>query len=132
MEQSINSFLDNKNLSIHNSLTHLLDFDDDYSDFMRKLNPKYCTIMSLNCQSMHAKFTQIKILLDTFAANDTPIQVLCPKKTWFENSDQIDLGLYRITLKTIALSLKSIRKYSCLNEPLNRFYRLLYTKMIYF
>ena len=91
MEQSINSFLDNENLTIHNSLTHLLDFDDDYSDltnsikpsmyyseedFMSELNPKSCTIMSLNCQSLHAKFTQIKILLDTFAANDTPIQVL--------------------------------------------------------
>ena len=114
MEQSINSFLDNENLTIHISLTHLLDFDDDYSDltnsikpsmyyseedFMSELNPKSCTIMSLNCQSLHAKFTQIKILLDTFAANDTPIQVLCLQETWFENSNQI-------TLKTITLSLK--------------------------
>ena len=111
MEQSINSFLDNENLTIHNSLTHLLDFDDDYSDltnsirpsmyyseedFMSELNPKSCTIMSLNCQSLHAKFTLIEILLDTFAANDTPIQVLCLQETWFENSNQMDLGLYHI------------------------------------
>ena len=111
MEQSINSFLDNENLTIHNSLTHLLDIDDDYSDltnsikpsmyyseedFMSELNPKSCTIMSLNCQSLHAKFTQIKILLDTFDANDTPIQVLCLQETWFENSNQMDLGLYHI------------------------------------
>ena len=111
MEQSNNSFLDNENLTIHNSLTHLLDFDDDYSDltnsikpsmyyseedFMSELNPKSCTIMSLNCQSLHAKFTQIKILLDTFAANDKPIQVLCLQETWFENSNQMDLGLYHI------------------------------------
>ena len=39
---------------------------------------------------------QIKILLDTFAKNDTPIQVLCLQETWFKNSDQIDLGLYHI------------------------------------
>ena len=119
MEQSINSFFNNKNLTIHNSLTHLLDFDDDYSDltnsikpsmyyreddFMSKLNPKYYTIMSLNCQSLHAEFMQIKILLDNFAANDIPIQVLCLQETWFENSNQMDLGL--ITLKIITLSLK--------------------------
>ena len=111
MEQSINLFLDNENLTIHNSLTHLLDFDDDYSDltnfikpsmyysendFRSKLNPKSCTIMSLNCKSLHAKFTQIKILLDTFAANDTPIQVQCLQETWFENSNQMDLGMYHI------------------------------------
>ena len=49
--------------------------------FMNKLNPKSCTIMSLNCQSLHAKFAQIKILLDTSAANDTPIHVLCLQET---------------------------------------------------
>ena len=67
MEQSINLFLDNKNLTIHNSLTHVLDFDDDYSDltnsikpsmyyseddFMSKLNPKSCTIMSLKADQL--------------------------------------------------------------------------------
>ena len=63
---------------------------------MSKLNPKSCTIMSRNCQSLHANFTQIKILLDTFAANDTPIQVLCLQETWFEIGNQIDLHLYHI------------------------------------
>ena len=111
MEQSFNSFLDNENLTNHNSLTHLLDFHDDYNDltnsikpsmyyseddFMSKLNPKYCAIMSLNCQSLHAKFTQIKIMPDTFAANDTPIEVLCLQETWLENINQMDLGLYHI------------------------------------
>ena len=33
--------------------------------------------MSLNCQSLHAKFSQIKLLVDTFAENGTSIQVLC-------------------------------------------------------
>ena len=52
--------------------------------------------MSLNCQSLHAKFSQIKLLVDTFAENNTPIQVLCLQETWFENSELSDLGLYQI------------------------------------
>ena len=117
MEQSINSFLDNENLTIYNSLTHLLDFDDDYSDltnsikpsmyyseedFMSELNPKSCTIMSLNCQSLHAKFTQIKFLLDTFAIH-------LFKSYVYKRLDlkiAIKWTLVCITLKTITLSLK--------------------------
>ena len=34
--------------------------------------------------------------MDTFAENETPIQVLCLQETWFENSDNIDLGLFHI------------------------------------
>ena len=111
MEQSINLFLDNSNLTNLNSLIHLLDFDDNYNDlaksiqpskyysedvFMEKSDSNSCIIMSLNCQSLHAKFSQIKLLVDTFSENGTPIQVLCLQETWFENSDNIDLGLYHI------------------------------------
>ena len=59
---------------------------------MEKLDTNSCIITSLNCQSLHAKFSQIKLL----AENGTPIQVLCLQETWFENSDNIDLGLYHI------------------------------------
>ena len=64
MEQSINLFLDNNNLTSQNSLTHLLDFDTDFNDltnsikpsmyytegdFINKLDNKSdCIIMSLN------------------------------------------------------------------------------------
>ena len=111
MEQSINLFLDNGNLTNLNSLTHLFDFDDNYNDLAKSIQPsKYysedvfwkktdtnsCIIMSLNCQSLHAKFMQIKLLVDTFAENGTPIQVLGLQETWFENSDNIDLGLFHI------------------------------------
>ena len=42
-------------------------------DFIYKLDCKSCIIMSLNCQSIQAKLFQIKILVDTFAENNTPI-----------------------------------------------------------
>ena len=111
MEQSTNVFLDDNNLTSQNSLSHSLDFNDDYTDltdcmqhsnnyskldFMNKLNTNFCAIMSLNCQSLHAKFSQIELLVDTFTENNTPIQVLCLQETWFENSELIDLGLYQI------------------------------------
>ena len=96
MEQSTNLFLDNNNLTGQNSLSHLLDFNEDYTDlthclqpskynsngdFMSKLNTNSCAIMSLNCQSLHAKFSLIKLLVDTFAENNTSIQVLCLQET---------------------------------------------------
>ena len=105
MKQSTNLFLDNINLKSQNSLSHLFDFNDDYTDLthciqpskyynegdiLSKLNTNFCAIMSLNCQSLHAKFSQIKLLVNTFAENNTSIQVLCL------HSELIDLGLYQI------------------------------------
>ena len=60
------------------SLTHLLDFDADFNDLINSIEPsmyysegdfintldnKSCIIMSLNCQSLQAKFSQIKMLV---------------------------------------------------------------------
>ena len=39
MEQSINLFLDNSNLTNLNSLTHLLDFDNNYNDLAKSIQP---------------------------------------------------------------------------------------------
>ena len=55
-----------------------------------------CTIMSINCQSLNAKFSKIKLLIDTFAENGKPIQVLCIQETWFENTNLIDMGQFHI------------------------------------
>ena len=52
--------------------------------------------MSLNCQSLNAKFPQIKLLLDTFGEQNKPIHVLCLQETWIENSDQIDMAQFHI------------------------------------
>ena len=87
MEQTINNFIDNLNLTNQNSLTHLLEFDEEYYEWMHSMKPSLyysdinfienintdsCTVMSLN-----AKFSQIKLLLDTFGEQNKPIHVLC-------------------------------------------------------
>ena len=111
MAQTINSFIDNINLTSQNLLTHLLDFDEEhyewihamkpslyYSDinFIENINTDSCTLVSLNCQSLSAKFPEIKLLLDTFGELNKPIHVLCLQETWIENSDLIDMAQFHI------------------------------------
>ena len=52
--------------------------------------------MSINCQSLNAKFSKIKLLIDTFAEYGKLIQVLCIQETWFENTNLIDMGQFHI------------------------------------
>ena len=52
--------------------------------------------MSINCQSLNAKFTKIRLLIDTFAEYGKPIQVLCIQETWFENTNLIDMEQFHI------------------------------------
>ena len=52
--------------------------------------------MSLNCQSLNSKFSQIKWLLDKFAESAKPTHVLCLQETWTEDSELIDLAQFHI------------------------------------
>ena len=93
-----------------NSLTHLLNTDDsDELNIIRHspyfsdddlLQSSTChknglSILSLNCQSLHAKFDYIKLLIDKFVANNSPLQVLCLQESWF--SSDTDLSPYMIS-----------------------------------
>ena len=52
------------------------------------------SILSLNCQSLHAKFDYIKILIEKFQHNNCSLQVICLQESWFSNDT--DLSLYMI------------------------------------
>ena len=41
------------------------------------------SILSLNCQSLQAKFDYIKVLIDKFCDSNYPIQVIYLQETWF-------------------------------------------------
>ena len=45
------------------------------------MNTDFCTIMSLNCQSLNSKFLQIKLHSNKFTESDNPIDVLCLQET---------------------------------------------------
>ena len=109
MANNINSFVNGVQLDMMNSLTHLLNtaeseelnaiqhspyFGDDEL-INSNVHDKYTfSIVSSNCQSLHAKFDYIKVLVDKFINNNTPIQVLCLQESWF--STDTDLSLYKI------------------------------------
>ena len=109
MANDINNFVDNMDLNISNSFTHMLDTES--SDELNVIrcspyitddlllqsmeNRKYgLNILSLNCQSLHAKFDYIRLLIDKFMQKDCPLQAICLQETWF--SSETDLSLYSI------------------------------------
>ena len=63
---------------------------------MQKIESNSYTIMSINCQSLNAKFSKIKLLIDTFAEYGKPIQVPCFQETRFENTNLINMGQFHI------------------------------------
>ena len=108
MANDINDFVDNMHLNISNSFTHMLNTENSdelnvirYSPYITddlllqsRENCKRLSIVSLNCQSLHAKFDYIRLLIDKFMKNDCPLQAICLQETWF--SPETDLSLYII------------------------------------
>ena len=101
--------MDGMRLNDVNSLTHLLNtsdtdelnvikhspyFSDDEMLQSSIFNKNGFSILSLNCQSLHTKFDYVRLLVDKFAANNCPLQVLCLQESWF--SSDTDLSPYRI------------------------------------
>ena len=97
MANDINDFVDNMHLNISNSFTHMLNTENSdelnvirYSPYITddlllqsRENRKRLSIVSLNCQSLHAKFDYIRLLIDKFMKNDCPLQAICLQETWF-------------------------------------------------
>ena len=52
--------------------------------------------MSINCQSLNAKFDDIKLLLNVFTQHEQRIQVVCLQETWIEDASLLDLSLFQI------------------------------------
>ena len=95
MANSINYFMYNMRLNEVNSLTHLLNTDDSDELNIIRHSPYFSdddllqsftcyknglSILGLNCQSLHAKFDYIKLLIDKFVAK-TPHFRYCAYKS---------------------------------------------------
>ena len=96
-------------LNMSNSFTHLLDIESNeelnvirhspYSsdDELIESRMNFTTsmnILSMNCQSLHAKFDYVRLLIDKFKNNNCALQVVCLQESWF--SADTDLSLYMI------------------------------------
>ena len=106
-----NEFIHDTRLNEENSLTHLLDtispdgeneavliehskyFDDlEFRTLLRKQNSNLC-ILSLNCQSLNAKFDKLKMFID-YANDQCPISVICIQESW--GHDGIDMSYFSL------------------------------------
>ena len=88
---SINQFMSGVGLDSHNSLTHLLENDDDEFNTI-KMSPYYADVdtfiasdihrnaafnyVSLNCGGLNAKYDYVKLFIEKFSATDHPIQAM--------------------------------------------------------
>ena len=108
---NINSFIHNTGLNEKNSFPHLLDaigpsvenesdlieqskfYDEhEFKSVLQKFNSKI-SILSLNCQSINAKFDKIKIFLDDI--NDmNSLSIICIQETW--SQDDIDMTVFNL------------------------------------
>ena len=94
-----NSFIHNTGLNKENSLTHLLDVispdmenevalvqsskyydDENFKIELNSINNRLC-ILSLNCQSINAKYEKLKLFLDDVNTQN-PISVICIQESW--------------------------------------------------
>ena len=102
-----NSFIHITGLTEENSLVHLLDaispqeeneadiiehskyYDDiDFNNALQSYNSKI-SMLSLNCQSISAKFDKLKLFLDD-VNNQNPISIICIQETWGHEGIQMN------------------------------------------
>ena len=106
---SINQFMSGVGLDSHNSLTNLLENDDDEFNTI-KMSPYYADVdtciasdlhrnaafnyVSLNCGGLNVKYDYVKLFIEKFSAIDHPIQAMALQEKCFSN--ETDLALYQI------------------------------------
>ena len=74
----LNSFdMDELNIIQHSPYTSDEELIESRTRVMNGLN-----ILSLNCQSLHAKFDYIKLLTEKFMSKNCPLQYICLQETW--------------------------------------------------
>ena len=102
-----NAFINNADLTEETSLTHLLDViapdienetqlidhskyydDNSFSDVLKHSNNRL-SIISLNCQSINAKFDKLKLFVTEMNTHET-ISVICIQETWGHNGIDMD------------------------------------------
>ena len=71
--------------------THSKYFNND--DFIKVFKDKkdLFLILSLNCQSLNAKFSQLKLYLELFKQSNVTISAICLQETWLSSQDDISL-----------------------------------------
>ena len=114
--------MDDMHLNMSNSFTHLLDIESNeelnvirhspYSsdDELIESRMNFTTsmnILSMNCQSLHAKFDYVRLLIDKFKNNNCVLQVVCLQESWFSADTDLSLYIYLYLGRFIRKSAKN-------------------------
>ena len=118
-----NSFIHNIGLNENNSLSHLLEtispdmedesniieeskyYDDtDFKDALQQYNSKI-SILSLNCQSINAKYDKLKLFLNDVNTLN-PISIICVQESWCH--DEIDINCFSLPNYTLTNSYRRL------------------------
>jgi hypothetical protein len=85
---------DNNEDEMPNLYTHSPYYNTD--DALEVLVPKQnnFSLLSLNCQSLHSKFNQLKIYLEYFAQSNYYFDIICLQETWI--GDNHDVSLFQL------------------------------------
>ena len=106
-----NSFIHNTGLNEENSLSHLIDAispdsenestliehskyygDTEFEHALQQCNSKI-SMLSINCQSINAKFDKLKLFLDDVNTKNK-ISVICVQETW--NHEGMDTNCFSL------------------------------------
>ena len=79
-------------IDLNNKTSHYYSCDVAI-DTLRCLNDSFC-LLSLNCQSLNAKFDKPVLLIEHFKLHNFAFSAICLQETWLEGD--ADLSLFQI------------------------------------
>ena len=77
-------------------------YDNESFIKLFKHTEKYFTVISLNCQSLNAKFNELKIYIELFKVNNIVLNAICLQETWLSEQDDnslLQLDDYNLIVK---------------------------------
>ena len=76
--------------------SHYVD-RDNLTEYMKN-NKNRFTILSLNCQSINAKFNEISLLVNSLTEANLPLSAICLQESWLkdQNTTLYDIPNYNI------------------------------------
>ena len=84
---------------------------EDLPEYMLSHKNGFCTL-TLNCQSLNAKFDQIKAMLHFFNMNNFIIHIICLQETWVQGNPP-DLSIFQLPGYEVPVALgASVSKHS--------------------
>ena len=89
---SLKDLMDENSINEEPSLfSDVLYYDNNkFIDTLKKKNDSF-NVLSLNCQSLNAKFSQLQVYIELLKQNNVLISAICLQETWLSEQDDCSL-----------------------------------------